>query len=86
MDKTYVQYLKYCSLSSHPKILPCGYLIKKYIYIPCKNIKKKMHSKILRMKPNKQHLSIVSKSYLFHFIIKNIKTTINYTIKNYKLM
>ena len=51
-----------------------------------KKKKKNAHSKILKMKPKEQHLSIISKSYLFHFIIKNIKTTINYTIKNYKLM
>ena len=59
MDKTYIQYLRCCSLGSPFKILSYGCLIKKYIFIH----EKKATWQNLRGKLKEQHLSTVPKSY-----------------------
>ena len=58
LNKTYIQYLSCCSLSSSFKIMPCDYLIEKiYFHL----MRKKQHDRILKGELKKQHLSIVSK-------------------------
>ena len=57
MNKTYVQYLRYCFLGFSLKILLCNYLKNT---LP--SMKKKPYDRILREEPKEQHLSNVPKS------------------------
>ena len=70
------------SLDSPLKILPCGYLTKKYISIPWEK-KKKPYDRILRKKPKEQHLSIVLKSCPKSYNLQNIVKTISRRIKKF---